>query len=83
MATSYQPRPAALKGMQGPGRVPALLLTMGKSLSGRLMKHFDADEIKQIKNGFGLMVMSTPKGIMTGDDAKKGQVGGEALFKIW
>lgn len=41
------------------------------------------DEIKQIKNGHGLMVMSTPKGIMTGDEAKKSQVGGEALFKIW
>lgn len=48
MAISYQPRPAALKGMQGPDRVAAILLTMGKSLSGRLMKHFDADEIKQI-----------------------------------
>ena len=41
------------------------------------------DEIKSIKNGYGLMVMSTPKGIMTGDEAKKAQVGGEALFKIW
>lgn len=41
------------------------------------------DDIKQVKNGFGLMVMSTPKGIMTGDEARKVQVGGEALFKIW
>ena len=45
--------------------------------------YLGADEIKQVKNGFGLMVMSTPKGVMTGDEAKKGQVGGEALFKIW
>ena len=45
--------------------------------------YLKVDEIKQIKNGFGLMVMSTPKGVMTGDEAKKGQVGGEALFKIW
>jgi len=45
--------------------------------------YIKADEIKQIKNGYGLMVMSTPKGVMTGDDARKGQVGGEALFKIW
>lgn len=41
------------------------------------------DEIKQVRNGHGLMVLSTPKGIMTGDEAKKSQVGGEALFKIW
>ncbi|MBI5400590.1 MAG: 30S ribosomal protein S8 [Candidatus Yonathbacteria bacterium] len=42
-----------------------------------------AAEIKPIKNGYGLMVVSTPKGVMTGDEAKKGMVGGEALFKIW
>jgi flagellar motor switch protein FliG len=34
--------------MQGADRVAAILLTMGKSLSGRLMKHFDPAEIKQI-----------------------------------
>jgi small subunit ribosomal protein S8 len=45
--------------------------------------YLKAEEIKQVRNGFGLMVISTPKGVMTGDEAKKGQVGGEALFKIW
>lgn len=45
--------------------------------------YLGADEIKPVKNGFGLMVMSTPKGIMTGTEAKKGRVGGEALFRIW
>jgi flagellar motor switch protein FliG len=34
--------------MQGPDRVAAILLTMGKSLSARLMKHFDSEEIKRI-----------------------------------
>ncbi len=42
------PRPAATKGMQGSDRVAAILLTMGKSLSARLMKHFQPSEIKQI-----------------------------------
>ncbi len=45
--------------------------------------YMKAAEIKPIKNGYGLMVISTPKGIMTGNDARKAQVGGEALFKIW
>lgn len=40
-------------------------------------------DIKPVKNGYGLMVISTPKGIMSGDEARKGQVGGEVLFKIW
>ncbi|MEK7148401.1 MAG: 30S ribosomal protein S8 [Patescibacteria group bacterium] len=45
--------------------------------------YLKADEIKQIRNGYGLVIISTPKGIMTGDEARKGRVGGEALFKIW
>lgn len=45
--------------------------------------YIKAAEIKPVKNGYGLMVLSTPKGIMTGDEAKKAQVGGEVLFKIW
>ncbi len=45
--------------------------------------YMKAADIKQIKNGYGIMVISTPKGIMTGDEARRAQVGGEALFKIW
>ncbi len=45
--------------------------------------YIGASDIKPIKNGYGMMVISTPKGIMSGDEARKAQVGGEALFKIW
>ena len=40
-------------------------------------------EIKLVKRGYGLMVISTPSGIMNGKDARKMKVGGEALFEIW
>ncbi|MFA5751378.1 MAG: 30S ribosomal protein S8 [Candidatus Paceibacterota bacterium] len=40
-------------------------------------------EIHSIRKGTGLLVLSTPKGILGGLEAKKEQVGGEALFKIW
>jgi small subunit ribosomal protein S8 len=39
--------------------------------------------IRPVRNGFGLLVLSTPKGVMSGKDAIKEKVGGEALFKIW
>lgn len=35
------------------------------------------------KKGKGLVVMTTPKGIMSAADAKKEHVGGEILFKIF
>lgn len=40
-------------------------------------------EIKSVKNGFGTLVLTTPKGIMTDKQAKAEKVGGEVLFKIW
>ncbi|AKM78556.1 MAG: 30S ribosomal protein S8 [Candidatus Wolfebacteria bacterium GW2011_GWC2_46_275] len=41
------------------------------------------DEIRPVKNGRGLAVVSTPKGIMTGENARKEKVGGEIFFEIW
>src|SRR3989339_342929 len=41
------------------------------------------DEIRPVKNGRGLAVVSTPKGIMTGEQARKEKVGGEIFFEIW
>ncbi|MBU0612329.1 30S ribosomal protein S8 [Patescibacteria group bacterium] len=45
--------------------------------------YFGVKDIHTIRNGFGLLVLSTPKGILSGKEARKEQVGGEALFKIW
>ena len=41
------------------------------------------NEIKAVRSGQGAMVLSTPKGILTDREARKENVGGEALFKIW
>ncbi len=40
-------------------------------------------DIKPIKRGFGLLVLSTPAGILSGKAAKQKNVGGEVLFEIW
>ena len=40
-------------------------------------------DIKKVKNGNGMMIMSTPKGVLTGEEARKEHVGGEILFLIW
>ena len=40
-------------------------------------------DIKPVKRGHGLLVLSTPAGILTGKEAQIKRVGGEALFEIW
>jgi small subunit ribosomal protein S8 len=42
-----------------------------------------AKEIKPVLNGYGTLILTTPKGILTDREAKKEKVGGEVLFKIW
>ncbi len=40
-------------------------------------------DVKPVKRGHGLLVLSTPAGVMTGKEAVGKRVGGEALFEIW
>jgi small subunit ribosomal protein S8 len=45
--------------------------------------YFGMKDIHSVRNGSGLLVLSTPKGILSGKEARKEQVGGEALFRVW
>ncbi len=49
--------------------------------SKRLYKGYS--EIHQVKQGYGSTFVSTPKGILSDDEARKEKVGGEVLFQIW
>lgn len=42
-----------------------------------------AGEIVSVKYGHGALILSTPKGIKTDKEARKENIGGEALFEIW
>lgn len=41
------------------------------------------DDIKKVKNGYGIAVVSTSKGVMTGTDAYRQGLGGEYLCEVW
>ena len=40
-------------------------------------------EIPKVKNGRGLVLISTSKGVMTGTEAVKAKLGGELLLKVY
>jgi small subunit ribosomal protein S8 len=40
-------------------------------------------EIPEVYSGLGISILSTPKGVMTGKDAKGQNVGGEVLANVW
>ena len=41
------------------------------------------EDIRTVRQGHGLLVLSTPKGILDGRTARKEKVGGQLLFEIW
>lgn len=41
------------------------------------------DEVPTVKSGFGVAILSTSQGVMTGAKAKKLSIGGELLCEVW
>jgi len=39
--------------------------------------------IRPFRQGYGQLILSTPRGILTGDEARRLKVGGEPLFTIY
>jgi len=45
--------------------------------------YVNAQEIPVVKRGRGIVIVSTSKGLMTGDDARAQRIGGELLCKVY
>lgn len=60
----------------------ALTETRRVSKPGRRI-YRGADEIGTFKRGFGVMVVSTSKGIMSSGEARKKKIGGEILCEVY
>ena len=41
------------------------------------------DEIKRVQGGLGISILTTPRGVMTGRQARREGVGGEILCEVW
>jgi small subunit ribosomal protein S8 len=48
-----------------------------------LRRYVGATEIPRVLGGMGTAILSTPRGVMSGREAKKQKVGGELLAYIW
>ncbi len=60
----------AIKGMRRVSR-PGRRVYVGK------------DDIPTVKSGFGVAILSTSRGVMTGEKARKLAIGGEVLCEVW
>jgi small subunit ribosomal protein S8 len=48
-----------------------------------LRRYVKCREIPRVKNGLGMAIVSTPKGLMTDRDARRANLGGELVAMVW
>ncbi|HKI96315.1 MAG TPA: 30S ribosomal protein S8 [Gemmatimonadales bacterium] len=48
-----------------------------------LRRYVKVREIPRVKNGLGMAILSTPRGLMSDRDARRAQLGGEVLAVVW
>jgi len=46
-------------------------------------KYVGKDQIRPVVGGMGVSIVSTPRGVMTGQAARRARVGGELLCEVW
>jgi small subunit ribosomal protein S8 len=61
---------------------PAITFIQRVSTPG-LRRYVKSSEIPRVLNGMGIAIMTTSKGIMTGQKAKSENVGGEVLCYVY
>lgn len=64
------------------GRNPAISSISRMSKPGQ-RQYVKANEIPRVKRGRGIVVISTSSGVMTGDDARSKNLGGELICEVY
>jgi len=76
----------SVSGVQRAGRAGARESVISgiqrESKPGRRV-YVGKDEIPSVHKGLGVTVLSTPQGLMIGEEARKRGIGGEVLLTVW
>ena len=48
-----------------------------------LRRYVGATTIPKVRSGYGIAVLSTSKGVMSGETARQQNIGGEYLIQVW
>ncbi len=64
------------------GKTPAIAGLRRISRPG-LRRYVGSNEIPRVLGGLGISILSTPRGVLSGHEARKQNVGGELLAYVW
>lgn len=77
-----EPKPSILINLKYNQGLPAIHGLKRISKLGQRV-YMKKDEIKSVKRGYGMVIISTSSGLMTDKEAKKRKLGGEILCEVW
>ena len=79
---SAKPRDIMVITINKPGENPTITEIVRLSKPGRRV-YVSAAEIPKVKNGRGMVLVSTSKGVISGQSAYKQRLGGELMLKVY
>jgi small subunit ribosomal protein S8 len=82
VAVEGKPRKTIKIKLKYTGRKPVIEGLRRISTPG-LRNYVGSTDIPRVHNGLGISILSTSQGVMSGQDARKKNVGGELLCYVW
>jgi len=83
VAEDGRPQPSLKVELNYSGRRQPVLNGVQRVSKPGLRVYVQRREIPRVYGGLGIAILSTPKGIMTGQEARRQEVGGEVLCYVW
>lgn len=81
--TDDKPQPNLIMGMKYTGKGDPVITGLERiSRPGRRV-YVGYHDIPWVRSGLGINIVSTPKGVMTGRQARREKVGGEIVCNVW
>lgn len=78
-----RPQPTLKVELSYSGRKTPVLNGLTRVSKPGLRVYVQQREIPRVYGGLGIAILSTPKGVMTGQEARRNQLGGEVLCYVW
>ena len=78
-----KPQPNLKVDLSYGGRKQPVLNGLQRVSKPGLRVYVQRREIQRVYGGLGMAILSTPKGVMSGQEARRNEVGGEVICYVW
>lgn len=83
VADEGKPQPNLKVELSYGGRKQPVLNGLQRVSKPGLRVYVQRREIPRVYGGLGIAIISTPRGVMSGQEARRAEVGGEVLCYVW